>query len=741
MRVQTEEEKKLIKKQFEEIFQFCPNCNKEAGREIVTKAFNLANEAHANMWRKSGEPYIFHPIGVARIVAEEIGLGSKAVASALLHDVVEDTDYTIDDIEKLFNPKIASIIDGLTKISEIFDEDSSLQAENFRKMLLTLAEDVRVILIKLADRLHNMRTLGSMPSHKQLKIASETLAMYAPLAHRLGLYAIKTELEDLSLKYKHPKIYQEIKVKLEQTEQERNEYIERFSIPVKKRLDNFNVKYSIKGRAKSIYSIWNKIQNKGISFEEIYDLFAIRVVFEAAPNLPEKNQCWDVYSIVTDIYQPNPNRLRDWVSTPKANGYEALHATVMGPEGKWVEVQIRSKRMDDIAERGYAAHWKYKDNQDDEGQLDIWLKKIREILDNPEADALEFLDNFKLNLFSSEIFIFTPKGQLRRLPQKSTALDFAYDIHSEVGNKAIGAKVNHKLVPLSHVLTSGDQVEVITSEKQHPQKEWLDYVYTAKAKSKINEAFKQDRKNALKQGRKLLEEKITEFKLQANADLYRKLFIAYDVFTKDELYRKIGTGVISLNSFEDVIKKKRKSKVIKYWNVSLFKPNRLFKGNKNKTDDSSGKKSKTILLKETETQNYIIAKCCNPIPGDTVMGFIEDDKTITIHKTTCLVARDLMANYGDRVLTAKWTAHKVQAFLARIKVNGIDKQGVVSDITNTISKVLDVNMRSIYFDSINGVFEGNIDLYVHSTDDIELLISKLKKISGVNSTQRIENIE
>ena len=572
MEVIQEDERIEIERRYEEIFDYCEHSRREENRKLVRKAFDIAYEMHKGMRRKSGEPYIYHPIAVARICGEEIGLGTKSVICSLLHDVVEDTDFTLESIEKIFGPKITQIIDGLTKISGIFDENSSLQAENFRRMLLTLSEDVRVILIKLADRLHNMRTLGSMPEHKQLKIAAETLFLYAPLAHRLGLYAIKTELEDLSFKYKEPVVYNEIYKKLKETEEEREKYIDIFCQPIKAKLNELNIKYTIKGRAKSIYSIWTKMQKKNVPFEEVYDIFAVRIVFEPFQDLPEKNQCWFLYAIITDYYQPNPSRLRDWVSTPKANGYEALHTTVMGQQGKWVEVQIRSSRMDEIAERGYAAHWKYKDLSTDESQLELWIKNLRDILDTPNSSAIEFLDNFKMNLFSSEIYSFTPKGLLKRLPQGATALDFAFDIHSAIGYKAIGAKINHRLEPLSYVLRSGDQVEILTSDKQTPQREWIDFVVTANAKAKLQDAFKSEKRESIKLGQAMLEEKLNKFKLLPNTELFQKLFSAYVVSTKDELYAKIGNYMISLDNFENVIKTKRKNKIVTIWDISLGKP-------------------------------------------------------------------------------------------------------------------------------------------------------------------------
>ncbi|GAB4277627.1 MAG: RelA/SpoT family protein [Marinilabiliales bacterium] len=739
----TEEEKIQIEKEFDNILKVCIRARTKENKELIRKAFDFANEAHKGIRRRSGEPYFLHPIEVAKIVAGEIGLGTKSVVAALLHDVVEDTEYTLEDIERLFGEKIASIIDGLTKISHVFDKESSLQAENFRKMLLTLSDDVRVILIKLADRLHNMRTLGALPPHKQMKIASETLFLYAPLAHRLGLYAIKTELEDLSLKYQHPVIYQEIYQKVQESEEERNKYIEKFSEPIIKKLREENIDFTLSGRSKSIYSIWNKMQKKNVPFEEIYDIFAIRIIFNPKEYIPEKTQCWEIYSYITDIYQPNPDRLRDWVSTPKANGYEALHTTVMGPEGRWVEVQIRSTRMDEIAEKGYAAHWKYKHSDSQETELDKWIKKIREILANPESNALEFLDEFKMNLYSSEIFVFTPKGQLKRLPKGATALDFAYEIHSEVGNHAIGAKVNHKLQPLSYSLNSGDQVEILTSKIQKPKKEWLDFVITAKAKANIKDAFKEERKQYLNEGKIILDNRLKEIGVKPSSIVFRKLLNGYNVKTKDELYIKIGSGIITLEDIKKILKRKSRNKWIRYWQLQLTKSSykkkkKLTPENLQQGEKSINKKETLLLTENVDEQKYTLAKCCNPIPGDDVIGYINHENEIIIHKKKCPNAIKLSSSFGDRIIAAKWTTHKVMSFLARIQIEGIDRIGMINNITTVISKELDVNIRSLYVESNDGIFEGEIDLYVHNTDDLNELIMDLKKIDGVKKVTRVD---
>ncbi|MBN2683519.1 MAG: bifunctional (p)ppGpp synthetase/guanosine-3',5'-bis(diphosphate) 3'-pyrophosphohydrolase [Bacteroidales bacterium] len=736
----TEEEIREIEILYEEMLDVCPRCKPEPAREMIKKAFDLAFEAHKEMRRKTGEPYIIHPIAVAKIVGSEIGLGSKSVTCALLHDVVEDTDYTLEDIERMFDPKIASIIDGLTKISSIFDQESSLQAENFRKMLMTLSDDVRVILIKLADRLHNMRTLDAMPKHKQIKIASETLFLYAPLAHRLGLYAIKTELEDLSLKYDHSQVYNEILQKVKDSEKKRQAYINKFSLPIIQKLEESDVKFNITGRPKSIYSIWKKMQTKNVPFEEVYDIFAIRIIFESEKQATEKTECWNIYSLITDIYQPNPDRLRDWVSTPKANGYEALHTTVMGPDGRWVEVQIRSKRMDEIAERGYAAHWKYKGESDNESELDKWIKKIREMLENPEADAIEFLDEFKMSLYTSEVFIFTPQGHLKRLPKGATAIDFAYEIHSQVGSKAIGAKVNHKLVPLSHEMRSGDQVEILTSDKQSPQREWLDFAITPKARTNIKKSCKDERKENLAKGKEMLETKLKELNYPISSSIYKKLVPGFNVRSKDELFRMVGRGLIDLEDVKKVISKKSKNKLIRYWQIQLTRRS-ANRRRREETPEQKTKQNKILIEDDVDEQNFSIAKCCNPIPGDEVMGFINHNDTITIHKTKCPHAIKLMSSFGDRVVSASWKTQKVLSFLTRIKLIGIDTIGLVNEITTIISKDLDVNMRTIYFDSHDGVFQGYIDLYIHNTSDLNSLIKDLRKIKGIDKVVRVEEMD
>jgi len=739
----TEEDLSLINKEFEALKSNLQRCNTPECIELITRAFNIANKAHMNMRRRSGEPYIIHPIAVAKIVNTELGLGAKAIAASLLHDVVEDTEYTLDDIKNRFGAKIASIIDGLTKISDnLTDRDTSLQAENFRKMLLTLSDDIRVILIKTADRLHNMRTLDSLPDRKKMKVAGETIYLYAPLAHRLGLYAVKTELEDLSLKYRHPKVFNEISRKLKHSEKKNQAMINRFSLPIISRLQSENLEFDITGRPKSIYSIWKKMQTKNIPFEEIYDVLAVRIVFEAREGVSEKTTCWNIYSLITDIYMPKPDRLRDWVSRPKANGYEALHLTVMGPHGRWVEVQIRSSRMDEYAERGYAAHWKYKGGSSHESELDKWIKKIREMLEDPNNDPIEFLDEFKMNLFSSEIMVFTPKGNIITLPKGATALDFAYEIHTEVGNSAIGAKINYKLQTLNTILQSGDQVEIITSDTAKPVKEWLDYVNVAKAKSAIKHALRSETKVLIDKGKKILETRLKELKVTHNSEVYEKLLPGYECTSREDLYSKIGSGSISLNNLKKILKKNPSSRIIKYWELKM---SGLQKDNKSieKQKASSIDKKTPYLIRESIDEpdpSYEIARCCKPIPGDEVIGYLDpDNDKIIIHKPKCPVAVRLMSREGNRLITVKWTIHKMVSFLAQIHLEGIDRMGVVNDITNIISGELSVNMRNITINVHEGKFEGNIDVYIHHTRNLNNLIMKLVNIQGVDRVKRVED--
>jgi GTP pyrophosphokinase len=737
-----DEDKNHIQAEYETLVNNLVRCKKPGDRELIDKAFRIANEGHWNMRRKSGEPYIIHPISVAKIVNQEIGLGAKSIAVALLHDIVEDTDYTLEDITREFDPKIASLIDGLTKISGTYNKESSssMQAENFRKMLLTLSDDLRVILIKIADRLHNMRTLDSMPEHKKMKVAGETIFLYAPLANRLGLYAIKSELEDLSFKFRQPQIYEEIAAKLKHSERKYISLINKFSLPIIDRLTQADLKFDISGRPKSIFSIWKKMQAKNVPFEEIYDVLAVRIVFEPQLNIPEKTQCWNIYSMITDAYLPKPDRLRDWVSRPKPNGYEALHVTVMGPEGKWVEVQIRSKRMDEIAERGYASHWKYKGDESPESELDKWIKKIRQMLENPLEDPIEFLDEFKMNLFSSEIMVFTPKGTLVSLPKGASALDFAYEIHTAVGNKAIGAKINYKLNPINAILMSGDQVEIITSDIAKPEREWLSFVRTSKAKVAIKNSLKSESKDTIQHGIEILDSKLKEIGLTANSEVLKSVIHHYDTLNKEELFNAIGTGRIHLNDLKKFLKKGPAPNVIKYWELKLIG------SKKQKKDDAEPKKkidkSTPFLLRENvanSEQSYEIAKCCNPIPGDEVTGYHSPEGAIIIHKPKCPVAIRIMSNEGNRIIAVKWTIHKLVSFIARIGMTGIDRLGLVNEITTIISSELKVNMTNINISVQNGIFEGTIDLYVHHTKDLNNLILKISNIKGIENVRRVED--
>ena len=741
--IDLEAEKREILRRYTNLLRSLGDKASKPERVLLRKAFDLALDAHKDMRRKSGEPYIYHPIAVAQIVASEIGLGVTGVICALLHDTVEDTEVTLDDIRRMFGETESKIIDGLTKIENVFDQSSSIQAENFRKVLLTLSDDVRVILIKLADRLHNMRTLDSMARDKQLKIASETLFLYAPLAHRLGLYNIKTEMEDLGLKYTQPEVFEEITTKLKNTEEVRKRFISRFIYPIRTRLMQAGLAFDIKGRSKSIYSIYNKIKIKGIPFEEIFDIFAIRIIIDT-PEDAEKADCWRVYSIITDIYQPNPDRLRDWISTPRANGYESLHTTVMSPTGKWVEVQIRSRRMDEIAENGYAAHWKYKEKNDYESSIDEWLGRIREIMENSDANALEFINDFKLNLFSEEIFVFTPKGELKTLPAGACALDFAFDIHSEVGMSCIGAKVNNKLVPLSHKLKSGDQIEILSSVKQKPKEEWLKFVVTAKARSGIKYALKEEKRIVAEQGKEILDKQLKHLKINADQNIIYNIVRHYKMQSPLDLYFGIGEGLIKLDNLAKIARGEKSSS----W-YSLLK-SRFSRSNEAGSKKSApsfehivkeirGKSDMLVIGDDMDKIDYKLAQCCNPIPGDEVFGFVTVDEGIKIHKTNCPNAIDLMSNYAYRIVKARWTSQQQLAFMAGIRVNGIDDVGIVNNITRIISNELNVNMRSISFDSMDGVFEGNIMVFVQDTNHLTELMEKIKGVKGVTSVMRVDS--
>ena len=729
--IDIEAENKEIRKRYRALLRACKPTLQKGDKQEIRKAFDLALESHKDMRRKSGEPYIYHPIAVAQIAAEEIGLGTTSIVCALLHDVVEDTTLTLEDIEAQFGKKVTKIIDGLTKISGVFDPNSSIQAENFRKMLLTLADDVRVILIKLADRLHNMRTMEFMARHKQLKIASETSYLYAPLAHRLGLYAIKSELEDLSMKYTDPDTYKFIAKKLNEKKAEREKFIEDFIKPMEDILAEQNIVAEVFGRPKSIHSIWNKMRKKSIPFEEVYDLFAIRVIIDTEYE-KEKSECWKVYSIITDLYRPNPDRLRDWVSTPKGNGYESLHTTVMGPRGQWVEVQIRTKRMNEIAEKGFAAHWKYKESNSDNG-LDQWIQKVREVLSNPEQNALDFLDDFKMNLFSDEIFIFTPKGTLIQLPNGATALDFAFEIHSDIGATCIGAKVNHKLVPLSHPLQNGDQVEIITSSKQTPKEDWLSFVVTAKAKSKIKSSLKEEKRRIAEDGKEILERKMKSLKLTYNTDNINKIANYFKYPSSQELFYNVAKGIIDIKNLRDYVASEKVSELAQQ---NQF--NTHISGLVEKIDK---KNSDTILIGDDfQKLDYTLAVCCNPIPGDDIFGFLTVNEGIKIHRTSCPNASKLMANYGYRILKAKWASSQIDhSFITGIRIIGIDDVGLVNKLTNVISQEFSVNIRSLSISSNEGIFEGNIMVNINNIDQLESLITRLQLVAGVTSVSRYES--
>ena len=733
----TAEDEALIKEKWDALLFSCTKiCKNDEDWDFIKRAFFLAKEAHEGVRRRSGEPYLLHPIAVARIVADEIGLGVKSVVAALLHDVVEDTEYTVEDMERIFGPKIASMVDGLTKMSGVFNADTSEQAEYFRKVLLTLSDDVRVILIKIADRLHNMRTLGSMPMNKQIKITGETIYLFAPLAYRLGLYSIKSELEDLCMKYRFPQQYAEITQKLQESEASRKEFIDKFNAPIIEALDRDHFNYEISGRLKSVYSIWSKMQRKQIPFEEIYDLFAIRIVFKPLPFPSEKTQCWQIYSTITDIYTPKPDRLRDWISMPKANGYGALHSTVMGPDGVWVEVQIRTQRMEDIAERGFAAHWKYKHAtiSQDEDEFDKWLKQIRTALNSPTESAVDFLDNFKLSLYTSEIVVFTPKGESRKMPYGATALDFAYDIHSKIGNSAISAKINHKLEPITTQINNGDQIEIITADNARPKAEWLEAVTTGKAKQAIKSFLKRERQNNIERGMQLLGEKMKALNINLSGRVLQKIVPIYRCNNKEELYSKIGAGIISLDDLEKVLKINSKSKKLKFW--TLFIPSKT-----EDEGDEADPKEPNPEPTAPEPQ-FKIAECCKPIPGDKVVGY-RDPATgdIIVHKATCDELNRLASQYGKNIVKEeiKWSQHKADSYLVTTQLRGIDRMGLLLDLANVVSNDFNINIREVNIHSHDGIFEGDISLYVRDAESLSAVMDKLRKIKGIESVKRTIN--
>lgn len=734
-----EEERKLIVREYRGLLRSLKLRLKKGDRPRVRRAFEIAAESHKDMRRKSGEPYILHPIAVARIAVEEIGLGVTSAICALLHDVVEDTEVQLEDIESEFGANYASIIDGLTKISHVVDLKSTTteQAENFRKILLTLAHDPRVILIKLADRLHNMRTLESMKREKQLKIASETTYIYAPLAHRLGLYELKSELEDLSLKYTQPEVYDEIMQGLKETKRERTKYIKEFSKPIKDALEEDGFNFEIYGRPKSVHSIWNKIKTKHVSFEEVYDLFAIRIILDT-PKDREKEDCWKVYSMVTNFYRPSPDRLRDWISVPKGNGYEALHTTVMGPGGRWVEVQIRTKRMNEIAEKGVAAHWRYKEGKEGsvtESKLDSWLQHLRDMLTNPDTDTIEFLQDIKLDLFTEEMYVYTPKGDMRVLPKGATALDFAFDIHSELGARCIGAKVNYRLMPISHPLVTGDQVEIITSSKQKPSEDWLNFVITGKAKSRIKYYLKEEKRTIAEDGKEILHRKLNNMGVQPTQHNLNEIVTYFKKQSPLDIYYGIAVGSIDVKELKQFTvhgdKLEQPVKEVKLNSKQLISEDELNK--------KPAKEAELIIFGESSDKIlYKLAQCCQPIPGDDVFGFITSGEGLKIHRTDCPNAAQLLANYGHRVVKTKWAKNKDISFLTGVRIIGLDDVGVIQKITNVISADLKMNMRSISIDSHDGIFDGTIMVYVHDTKELDKLSRKLLALDGINRVIRLE---
>ncbi|MDE6535826.1 MAG: RelA/SpoT family protein [Muribaculaceae bacterium] len=747
----TPEEERIIDAAFQEVLQGYLNSNHRKKVEIIERAYKFAKNAHAGVRRRSGEPYILHPIAVARIASREIGLGSTSICAALLHDVVEDTDYTVEDIRAQFGDKIAQLVEGLTKISGgIFGEHASAQAENFRKLLLTMNDDIRVVLIKMADRLHNMRTLGSMAPNKQYKIAGETLYIYAPLAHRLGLFAIKTELEDLSFKYEHPAAYQEISDKIEATERERRMVYQDFAGPIEQKLNEMGIKFDAKYRLKSIYSIWRKMENKKIPFEEVYDLYAMRIIFDCPDPAMEKELSWRIYSAITDIYKLHPDRTRDWISVPKANGYQALHLTVMGHDGNWVEIQIRSRRMDDIAERGFAAHWKYKDGEsDEERELTLWIQTIKDILESPEPNAIDFLDTLKLNLFASEIVVFTPKGEPITLPANATVLDLAFYLHSELGLRCIAGKVNHKLVPLNAKLQSGDQVEIITSDSQTPQPEWLNFLATAKARTRLRQALRRDHQPLIEKGRAILAQALKEAGMEESNEVITKMMGYYHVNSREDIYMGIARNEI--NPADSIAAFKKKSQgagaMFKKYLIDPFMPGKKTSARDRWQADEDedlvipanvNLKETYVLVDNDKTRNYVTADCCNPLPGDDVMGFLEDNGTVTVHSLTCPRAAVLKATYGGRILATRWgRLSGVPKFLATVRMEGIDRRGILSEITSKVSAAHGIDIRSFTIEATDEVFSGSLTVKVVDADTVDELIRELKDVNGLTSAVRL----
>lgn len=736
-----EEEDRIIEEAFADVLDGYLKSNHRKKVEIIERAYHFAKEAHKGIRRRSGEPYILHPIAVAKIASQEIGLGSTSICAALLHDVVEDTDYTVEDIEQHFGQKIAHLVEGLTKISGgIFGDKASLQAENFRKLLLTMSDDIRVVLIKMADRLHNMRTLGSMAPNKQYKIAGETLYIYAPLAHRLGLFSIKTELEDLSFKYEHPAAYARISEQIRESEDRRAAVYGDFSQPIKEKLDEMGLVYEAKARLKSVYSIWNKMETKHVPFKEVYDLYAMRIVFECDDQSKEKAICWSIYSAITDIYKLHPDRTRDWISVPKANGYQALHLTVMGPDGNWVEVQIRSRRMDEIAEKGFAAHWKYKIGEgDEESELNVWLRTIKDILDNPEPSAIDFLDTLKLNLFSSEIVVFTPKGELLTLPAGATVLDVAFELHSELGIHCIAGKVNHRLVPLSARLRSGDQVEVLTSKSQLPQPEWESFLVTAKAKTRLRQALRKNRLPVINKGREMLAKWLEDNGIPDNNAVISKLFGIFHVPNRDELCYQLGSQEIMLGDF--LVKSLRKQAENQSGGIftKLLKFNRRSEPKTQEVAPAPAKintKETYLLHYDEKGSNFKIAECCCPIPGDEVMGFIDDNGEVVVHALNCPRAQVLKAGYGSRIVATQWDTVRAKS-LAHVRIEGIDRHGILQELIQMISTHLAIDIRKLDIEAHDEVFDCDLWVRIDDAEAVTSLCSKVRNISGVQSATRI----
>ena len=727
-----EEEKKLILREYRSLLRVLKNKMKPGDKKLLRIAFEMSAEAHKTMRRKSGEPYILHPLAVAKICSEEIGLGIRSAICSLLHDTVEDTDVTLDDVRREFGPEITKIVDGLTKIANVVDVNASKQAENFKKILLTLTDDPRVILIKLADRLHNMRTLDCMKAEKQLKISSETVYIYAPLAHRMGLYNIKTEMEDLSMKYMESETYKEIARKLAETKKERTRYINEFIRPIREKLEVAQINAEVHGRPKSIHSIWNKMKKKGVEFEEVYDLFAIRIILDVTSEL-EKAECWKVYSMVTDEYTPAPERLRDWLSNPKANGYEALHTTVMGPQGRWVEVQIRTRRMNEIAEKGLAAHWKYKEGGGEEDRFDIWFSQIKEVLGTEDISSIDFLHDFKTSFLSEEIYVYTPKGDVKMLPIGSTALDFAFSVHSAIGSKCIGAKVNHKLVPISHKLRSGDQLEVITSNKQKPTEDWLSMVVTAKARNRIKDALKEEKRKVSEDGKYFAEKKLLAIGATMTQHNLEELAAFYKLPSALDLFYQIAIKKINLKELSGFLVKGDKLELIRIKKPESEKAEQL--------SPKHGVKKDTELIIFGESSDrivYTLANCCKPIPGDDVFGFVSTGKGLIIHRINCPNATRLLSSFGHRIVKTKWAKNKEISFRTGLKITGLDDVGVIHKITNLISGELRINISALTVEAKEGIFEGNIRLYVHDKDELDFLFVKLRELPGIQSVQRYD---